>query len=36
MTRDERIAALARVPLFAGVNRKTLRSIEETLNERSF
>ena len=36
MTRDERIAALTLVPLFAGVDRKTLRSIEAMLNERAF
>ena len=36
MKRDERIAALARVPLFADVNRKTLRSIDKKLSERTF
>lgn len=36
MTRDERIAALARVSLFSEVDRKTLRSIEAVLHERTF
>jgi len=36
MTRDERIAALGRVPLFSGADRKTLRSVEAMLHERTF
>ena len=36
MKRDERIAALARVPLFSGADRKTLRSVEAMLHERTF
>ena len=36
MKRDERIAALARVPLFSGADRNTLRSLEAILHERTF
>ena len=36
MTRDERVAALARVPLFSGADRKTLRSVEALLHDRTF
>ena len=36
MQRDERIAALGRVPLFSGADRNTLRSLEAILHERTF
>ena len=36
MTRDERIAALARVSLFSDLDRKALRSVEAVLHERAF
>jgi CRP-like cAMP-binding protein len=36
MSRDDRIAELARVPIFAGLDRKELRSIEKVLHERTF
>ena len=36
MTRNERVADLARVPLFAQLDPKELRSIEKVLHERTF
>jgi CRP-like cAMP-binding protein len=36
VTRDERLAALAGVPLFAGLDKKALRSVEGVLHERAF
>jgi CRP-like cAMP-binding protein len=36
MRRTDRLEALARVPLFAGVSRKILRVIDDELGERSF
>jgi CRP-like cAMP-binding protein len=36
VNRDERIAALGRVPLFSEANKKTLRAVEQVVHERGF